>query len=266
MPINMPTQLVNTVASTTSTPFVSKSTYTLPPGWQWFENDPPYRIAYPLAWRGTVGAQKDWHMFSSPETMTQVRVHVYSMPETVDTGAWVEWVRQNPDRWALSQPLADIAINATFLGQPALFLYQPSEGGSNERIDLLFAYNRQLFQFLCMGGGAGLRSAEISICREMLATFQPTGLFDAQDMSALTWPDISQVDAPVTITAVIREVSPEVDVITLEKPVEGFVTVTSMEGNTAVSWDDFATGAEIEATGQIGPAGTLLTQEIRVSE
>jgi hypothetical protein len=73
------------------------------------------------------------------------------------------------------------------------------------------------------------------------------------------------------ITAAIQEAIPEADVLVLAEPVEGFVTITLApdgqlltEDGTPIEWEDIEAGAQVQASGEVGEAGTLMTQVVTV--
>lgn len=77
-------------------------------------------------------------------------------------------------------------------------------------------------------------------------------------------------DAP-TITAAIQETVPEAGVIVLAEPVQGFVTITfapdgqlRSEDGTVMGWEDIQAGVQVQASGEVGEAGTLMAQAVTI--
>lgn len=77
-------------------------------------------------------------------------------------------------------------------------------------------------------------------------------------------------EAP-TITAAIQETVPEAGVIVLAEPVQGFVTITfapdgqlRSEDGTVMGWEDIQAGVQVQASGEVGEAGTLMAQAVTI--
>lgn len=90
------------------------------------------------------------------------------------------------------------------------------------------------------------------------------------ELGCLNWQQVFPAPTPMTITATIVEVAAN-GVIVLEKPVQGFVTVTLApegqlltEDGGAANWEELTAGMQVQASGQVDQAGTLLAQEVHV--
>lgn len=82
------------------------------------------------------------------------------------------------------------------------------------------------------------------------------------------WQPVYPVTAPINITASVLETHSETNVIVLERPGQGIITITLAEDGLLLkdgklaTWAELTQGTQVQATGTVGPAGTLLTQEI----
>lgn len=117
-----------------------------------------------------MGGQRGGQMiFSSPETSSQVRVDVWDAPENLD---WVDWANLDPARFALSLPPESIVPNATVMGQPAFFYFQPSAGGgAGDMATLIFQDGNQVFSLQYHSGMIPAYKAEMAVFQEMIQTF-----------------------------------------------------------------------------------------------
>lgn len=135
---------------------------TLPPpmpGWVWYQSiDGVYAIAYPQQWQVQNGGAGGI-IFSSPETASQIRLSRRTVSEESGTegGAaalpdtpsatttpappsctdWLATVRANQSSIPGLPTGLDVAFNATFGGQPAVFHFSPSPGGGGSDSALL---------------------------------------------------------------------------------------------------------------------------------
>lgn len=144
------------------------------PGWTWFQNQSfNFAIAYPLAWTASNGYRDGEFILTSPESNSEVRIDVWDTPAQ---GDWLDWVRDNPARLALTLPSDSISTNATFLGQPAFFHFQPASGGGGDMASLIFSDGDSIFNLLYHSGKIPALKAEATIYRHMLTTFtRPAG-------------------------------------------------------------------------------------------
>lgn len=231
------------------------------PGWTWYE-DPlgRYAISHPQTW--SVRPPYNRARFSAPETGSLVIVEIRDIPEGRE---WLDWVRDI--REALPLAASPAKTNATFKGRPAYFYVDPAGGGTGDQVTLLFADDGLLFRFYYQAGVLPPMAAEATIFRSMVESFIRPEVTGASNLPA--GQPLSPTPTHVTIEASVQETAPAAGVIVLEQPAQGFVTVTlapdgqlmTEDGRTA-TWEDVTAGARIEATGEVGVAGTLEASEI----
>lgn len=233
------------------------------PGWTWYE-DPMgrYAISHPQTW--SVRPPYNRARFSAPESGSLVIVDIRDVPEG---RAWLDWV--GDIREALPLAASPAETNATFKGRSAFFHFDPAGGGAGDQVTLLFADDGLLFRLYYQAGVLPPLAAEATIFRAMVESFVRPGVTGASDLPADQ--PLAPTPAQVTIEASVLETAPDAGVIVLELPAQGFVTVTlapdgqllTEDGRTA-TWEDVTAGAQIRATGEAGPAGTLLTGKVTV--
>lgn len=78
------------------------------------------------------------------------------------------------------------------------------------------------------------------------------------------WHQVYPPVQPTTITATLRAVVPEANVLVLEEPVEGYITITPAAEGSPLAWEELTVGMQVMATGTAGPAGTLLAERVQV--
>lgn len=233
-----------------------------PPGWVWYK-DPlgRYAIPYPEIWQ--VHPPYNRATFQSEISPSVIIMEIREIPEGKD---WLEWVREIRERLPLSVPPKE--ANVTFKGRPAFFYFDPAHDGVYDQATLLFAEKNQLFRFYIWADFSV--PAEAEIFQTMLDNFTKPGLEGKTEMPRNWYKDNHLQDSSAwSITATAKEVLPEEQVIVLAQSAVGFVTITltengqlKREDEKPVSWADIEPGTRIQATGIVGPAGTLLTQEI----
>lgn len=91
------------------------------------------------------------------------------------------------------------------------------------------------------------------------------------ELDCYPWQRLYPPVPPIEITAVVSEVNVNAGVVVLEQPVNGFIAISLAadghlltENGAVVSWETIQSGQQINAAGQVGPAGTFLAQEIHV--
>lgn len=143
------------------------------PGWQWFHHA-EYDIAHPQTWHVEENAygSSETRIISS-ETNSLVLIRIHKLDD--QTGAqWIDWVRENADRVLLHWLAPDmIQPNATVLGQPAFFHFQPAAGGTGDTATLLFPDGERLFRVYFHTGTLPPLDAEASVFQTMLTTLRP---------------------------------------------------------------------------------------------
>lgn len=159
----------------------------LPPprlGWVWYQSQyAKYRIAYPQSW----SQQKDWSQNTQPDT-SQERVRFYSLdtgPEVIidvwDTASLkgldlLAWINSNPEGLLFAKLAHPVSYNATIVGQPAVFQYQPAAWGSGDLAVLVFSNGTYVFRIFLNGSAIPPREVDASIYRAMLESFAlPSG-------------------------------------------------------------------------------------------
>ena len=79
------------------------------------------------------------------------------------------------------------------------------------------------------------------------------------------------VSATTTITATVLESDSEARIIVLQQPVAGFVTITltpdgqllTADGQLA-TWEEIVGESQVQASGEVGDAGTLLADRVQL--
>lgn len=233
-----------------------------PPGWVWYKDLlGRYAIPYPEIWQ--VHPPYNRATFQSESSPSVIIVEIREIPEGKD---WLEWVREIRERLPLS--VLPKEANVTFKGQPAFFYFDPAHDGIYDQATLLFAENNQLFRFYIWADFSV--PAEAEIFQTMLDNFTKPGLEGKTEMPRNWYKENHLQDSSAwSITSAAKEVLPDDKVIVLTQSSAGFVTITLVENGqlkredgNPVSWADIEPGTRIQATGIVGPGGTLLTQEI----
>jgi hypothetical protein len=77
------------------------------------------------------------------------------------------------------------------------------------------------------------------------------------------------VETTTSITGVVVKNIPEANIVVLQRPVKGFVTITLVEDGQLLTedgqpaaWEDVVAGRQVKASGEAGAAGTLLAQQV----
>ena len=165
----------------------------------------------------------------------------------------------------------DITFNATYSGQPAYFHFTPSPGavGGSSAL-LLFCEAGTIVSLYYQGSTAELLPAEAAIYQQMVASF----VWRGQTAEPLDIPFEQLLDLPIEtteITAAVSEVFADANIIVLEHPVDGFVTITlggdgriQTENGDSIDLGAIQPGQQVRAVGEPGQAGTLLAQEIDI--
>ena len=155
----------------------------LTPGWTWYQGSyTGYRIAFPRSW----SAYQDWVQHTRPMAI-QERVH-FGSPEgdaVVEVDVWdvtarhdfdlLTWVNTSPEALLFTDSTEPITYNATLLGQPALFYYNPAKGGAGDMATLIFATAEYAFRMLFNSTAMPMLQAEPAIYRYMLESFSLPG-------------------------------------------------------------------------------------------
>ncbi|HLF25739.1 MAG TPA: hypothetical protein VJG32_05340 [Anaerolineae bacterium] len=189
-PGSEPTLPVATAISRASTPNLptsipSPTVSSLPdlppprPGWTWYQSQyAGYRIAYPQSWI----QQKEWGQNTRPDTSRE-RVRFYSLnndPEVI-VDLWdmaslkgldlLAWINSNPEGILFAKLAQPVSYNATIVGWPAVFQYQPAAWGSGDLVALIFSDGKYVFRIFLNGTAIPPREADASVYRAMLETF-----------------------------------------------------------------------------------------------
>jgi hypothetical protein len=140
------------------------------PGWEWYQNETLfYSIMYPHSWVVRSGYREGQTIFSSPETNSEVRVDTWEAPTNQ---SWLDWIKQDPARFALILSSESIIPNAMVLGQPAFFYFQPSAGGGGgDTATLIFQDGNLVFSLLYHSGTMPAYKAEATIYKQMITSF-----------------------------------------------------------------------------------------------
>lgn len=150
------------------------------PGWALYHSPGlEYTIAYPQAWRvregGAPAGAALRAVFQSPETNSEVVVDVWDIGAQpgFDLRGWVS----TNEHVLRDCPAEPIAYNATILGQPAIFCYEPAEWGTGDMAALFFASQERIFRVVVFFSAAVPRAeAESSIYRSMLESLSLPGV------------------------------------------------------------------------------------------
>lgn len=162
-------------------PAASSTPELLPPrpGWTWYQSQSAgYRIAYPQSWMH----QKDWGQNTEPGPI-QERVRFYSLdtgPEVI-VDVWdvaslkgldeLAWINSNPEGILFAKLTQPVSYNATILGLPAVFQYQPAAWGTGDLAVLVFSDGKYVFRIFLNGTTIPPREADASVYRAMLENF-----------------------------------------------------------------------------------------------
>jgi hypothetical protein len=164
---------------------------------------------------------------------------------------------------------AEIEENSTWYGLPAQL--EVDEGGGGTRFEVIFTIvaNNRTF-ILHFYSASPWPEAELQIFRTMIETFVLQGVTEEGIDIPLDWTPGTN-ETGYSIEAAVQEVIPEANILVLTEPVQGFITITLApegqlltEDSTAIGWEDIETGAQVQAIGEVGEAGTLFAQEIQL--
>ena len=159
IPVAQNTVLVPSAAAPPSTFTPTSAPTTLPeppfstplPGWLWYQSgDGAYTITYPSLWQ-VQNSGAGGTVFSAPETGSQVRIsrrvvptaneaegNAAALPDEPSTTStpspptctdWLARVSTHPSDFPGVPVGLEMALNATFGGQPAFFHFSPAPGG-----------------------------------------------------------------------------------------------------------------------------------------
>jgi hypothetical protein len=153
------------------------------PSWIWYQDtEANFTIAYPQTWIIKPGYRSGQTIFSSPETNSEVRIDTW--PALADN--WLDMVQQDRHRYIYSVTPAAIDINATVIGQPAFFHYQPSLAGGDDMAMVLFQDDDLLFNIFYQSAALNDK-AEMGIYDEMVNSFFRSTQADAATVLPAGW-------------------------------------------------------------------------------
>lgn len=153
------------------------------PGWIWYQNtEANFTITYPQTWIIKPGFRPGQTIFSSPETNSEVRIDTW--PALADN--WLDMVQQDRHRYIYSVTPAAMNINATVIGQPAFFHYQPPLAGGDDMAMVLFQDDDLLFNIFYQSAALNDK-AEMGIYDEMVNSFSRSTQADAATILPTGW-------------------------------------------------------------------------------
>ncbi len=170
---------LSTPESTSPAPLVQAEI----PGWIWYQDtEANFTIAFPQTWIIKPGYRPGQTIFSSPETNSEVRIDTW--PALADN--WLDMVQQDPHRYIYSVTPAAMNINATVIGQPAFFHYQPPLAGGDDMAMVLFQDDDLLFNIFYQSAALNDK-AEMGIYDEMVNSFSRSTQADAATILPTGW-------------------------------------------------------------------------------
>ena len=211
------------------------------PGWVWLHREwAGYAYMWPQPWSYDARYADD--AYKSPETASLIFV-------------------------STKPYAAQIEANSAWHGYPAQLEVDEGGGGSPFEVILTIVGDNRTFS-LHYHSTSRWSEVELQIFRTMIETFVVRGAAKEGVNIPIDW-ETEKSPTAYSIVATAQEVVSEAGVLVLAEPVQGFVTITLAEGGQlltesgmAATWEDVIPGTQVQATGEVGEAGTLLTQEI----
>lgn len=216
-----------------------------PPGWAWVERDwAGYAYIRPQSWDFDGRYADD--AYTSPETISQIF-------------------------FSTKPYAAEIKADAVWHGYPAQLEVDEGGGGSRFEVTFTIVVDSRTYIFHFFSASPWL-AAEQQIFRAMIDTFVVQGVA----AEGVEFPDDWETEtsqAIYSIEATVQEIISEDNSLILTAPVDGFLTITLAangrlltQDGTAVGWEDIEPGTQVQATGTVGEAGSLLASEVMVSD
>ncbi len=149
-----------------ATPAAFPPAATLPAGWHCYQNEGAgYAVAHPAGWGERT-------LFRSPETGSTIDVDMWQA--AVQPGPeLLAWLRAEPGR--VLAHTEEITLNASILGYPAVFAYEPAAWGWYDTSSLVFATGQQVFRLQFTSPMIPTPEEDAGVFEHMLATFSLAG-------------------------------------------------------------------------------------------